>query len=76
LLGGAAQETEQSFAEGLAENAQTGEGGEAAGEMGVAAPRERIGQGGPVGIVSEVTVEVGGGGAGGAAPLQAGVAQL
>ena len=44
LLGGAAEEAEQRLAEGLAQNAQAGKRGEAGGEMGVTAPRERIGQ--------------------------------
>ena len=40
LLGGAAEEAQQCFAERLAEDAQTGKGGKAGGEVGVAAPRE------------------------------------
>ncbi len=38
LLGGAAEEAKQGFSERLSRNAQAGEGGEAAGEVGIAAP--------------------------------------
>lgn len=72
LLGGAAEEAEERLPEGLTEEAEAGEGGEAAGEVGVAAPGERIGKGGEVAVGAEVVGERGGGGGdegGGGAPL-------
>lgn len=54
LLRGAAEEAEQRLAEGLAEDAQAGKRGEAGGEMGVTAPRQRIGQ--FVGVAGDVKI--------------------
>jgi len=57
LLRGGAEKAEQGFTEGLAQNAQTGEGFEAAAEVRVAAPRERVAERGPVGAGPEVAVQ-------------------
>ena len=45
LLRGAAEEAEQGFAKGLAEDAQARKFGEALREMGVAAPGQRVREG-------------------------------
>ena len=54
LLRRAAQEAQQGLAEWLAQNPQPREGREALGEVGVAAPRERIRERGPVAVESEI----------------------
>jgi hypothetical protein len=74
LLGGAAEEAEEGFAEGLAQKTEAGKGRDALREMRIAAPGERIGQGGPVGVEGEVAADGGFGGRGeGAAPSEGGV---
>lgn len=57
LFRGAAEEAEEGFAEGLAEDAQAGEGGETLREMGVAAPGERVGEGARVAFEIKITDE-------------------
>ena len=64
LLRGAAEEAEERFAEGLAEEAEAGKCGEAAREVRVAAPRERIGEDGEIAVGAEVGGERGRGGGG------------
>jgi len=74
LLGGAAEEAEERFAERLAENAEAGETDHAAGEVRIAAPGERVGERGEVAVDAEIAGErgLGGGGErGGGAPLEA-----
>jgi hypothetical protein len=78
LLRGAAEETEQGLAEGLAQQAQAGEGLQAGGQVGVAPPREGIGQDAEIAVGGEVWAD-GGGDAGrehhGRAPLRGGAVE-
>ena len=71
LLRRAAEKAEQRFAEGLAQDAQAGEGRDALRQVGVAAPGERVGQREPVGVEREVVPQGGFIRPGPAAPLQA-----
>lgn len=59
LLRRAAEETKQGLAEGLAQDAQTGEGGETGREMGVAAPREGVGEAGKITVEAEINLSAG-----------------
>lgn len=56
LLGGAAEEGEEGFAEGLAEDAQAGVTGEACGEVGVAGCGQSRGDGGGAVVVKAEVV--------------------
>jgi hypothetical protein len=61
LFRGAAEEAEKGFAERLAEDAEAGEVGDAAGEVQIAAPGERVGERGEIAVGAEVAGEGGGG---------------
>lgn len=73
LLRGGAEKTEEGLAEGLAQDAQAGEGPEAAMQVQVAPQRQRIRERHPVGVHAEIAAQGLAGGvrhAGGSAPLQ------
>lgn len=73
LLRGAAEEAEQGFAEGLAQDAQAGKRGEAGGKVRIAAPRERVGEGGEIAVEAKVGAQGWAGGVfecGGCGPLE------
>ena len=73
LLGGAAKEAKQGFAEGLTQNAQIGKRGDAPGEMGVAAPRQRIGERAGIAVTIEVAQQRSSGIGSECGPVQPGV---
>src|SRR5207245_523441 len=57
LFCGAAEEAEERLAEGLAEDAQTGERHEATRQMWIAAPRQRVREAGEIAIGGEIRRE-------------------
>ena len=71
LLRRAAEEAEERFSEGLAQDAEAGIGGEASGEVGVATPRQGVVEQGPVHRFAQVVAQVGGHRAGRSSPFRA-----